>query len=688
VARELEQRTAQNVRMHSRSLFRAVVACTVSCSVGLSACSAPAVPQPSATTELRLPALISDHMVLQRGDEARLHGWAAPGSTVEVEASWLKESRDCRVDASGAWKLELPAREAGGPHVLRIRCGGEVREISDVLVGDVWVCSGQSNMEMTLGELARGGASAASAASAAADQAASNRPGLRLFDVENAISPREESDCRGSWKVCSPEAVDSFSAVGYYFGARVNEHTHAPIGLIGSNWGGTRVEAWTSTRGLAKVTAERANLEYVRDEREQPERSAELRRRKTAEWWDALARADGGSGAQAWHAREVDTSAWDSLSVPATWGGAYGSFDGVIWLRREFDLPAGLAGFDLSLELGAIDDMDTVWLDGERIGGMEESGRWQDPRRYSIPARLATPGTHALAVRVLDTGGAAGISAAPEALRLAARDGIGGPHVALAGTWRARKGVELSQLERFPSSSGFSEWHPTALYNAMIAPLTASSIRGVIWYQGESNRSNAERYADLMRGLVRDWRKRWGDSRLPFYWVQIAPYRYGDLPGATARVREAQQDATDLAFTGMAVTLDVGNPDDIHPHDKRPVGERLARLALSQLYGAAELETSGPRYERVTRAGRTLRVAFTHADGLRASSADGPYEIAGADRVFHPAWVRVDGATLVAESPRVNEPVAFRYAWCDECAGTLFNAAGLPAEPFRTERWD
>ncbi|TAJ16917.1 MAG: hypothetical protein EPO68_10275, partial [Planctomycetota bacterium] len=231
------------------------------------------------------------------------------------------------------------------------------------------------------------------------------------------------------------------------------------------------------------------------------------------------------------------------------------------------------------------------------------------------------------------------------------------------------------------------EWHPTALYNAMIAPLTGSSLRGVLWYQGESNRSNAAQYARLMRGLVRDWRARFALPQLAFYWVQIAPYQYDDLPNESARVREAQLDAADLPLTGVAITMDVGEAADIHPKQKRPVGERLARIALAQLYGIRS-ETSGPAFERAEPEGAALRVHLSHAHGLRASAADGPFELAGADRVFHAAQARVDGETLVVTSASVRAPVAVRYAWCDACAGTLFNAAGLPASPFRWPRWD
>jgi sialate O-acetylesterase len=662
-------------------LAAALAAACAACAIAPSPGPAPRLDLAAPPISLRLPAIFGPHMVLQRSERARLHGWAAPHSAVSIQASWLAAPVACRADERGTWAAELAASEPGGPHRIAVRCGQQCLELDDVLIGDVWLCSGQSNMEMSIRDQPPGGFGVANEA---AELAASARPQLRLFDVENAVSPREQPDCRGEWRVCDAQSVAAFSAVGYFFGAAVNEATGTPIGLVGSNWGGTRIEAWTSERGLAGVEAERTNLEFVRDEREHPERNVARAAERRAAWWGELDRIDPPAPRVA---REASLDGWGSVDVPAMWRGEYDGYDGTLWLRREFELPAGLVGSDLVLEFGPIDDMDTMWLDGERIGGTEESGRWTEPRRYEIPARLATAGAHVLAIRVLDTGGQVGVAGAPAASRLRARDGIGGPTVALAGAWRARRGVPLSKLQDFPDWGRFGEWHPTALYNAMIAPLTGSSLRGVLWYQGESNRSNAAEYAGLMRGLVRDWRARFALPALAFYWVQIAPYEYGDLPGASARVREAQLDAADLPLTGVAITLDVGEAGDIHPKQKRPVGERLARIALAQLYGQPS-ETSGPVFERAERDGAALRVRLSHAHGLRMTTANGPFELAGADRVFHAAGARVEGETLVVTSPAVGEPVAVRYAWCDACAGTLFNSAGLPAAPFRWPRWD
>ncbi|MBM3976781.1 MAG: sialate O-acetylesterase [Planctomycetes bacterium] len=626
---------------------------------------------------LRLPALSGDHMVLQRSERARLHGWSTPGSRVEVTTTWSTRAWTCQADERGTWRLELDAREPGGPHRIQVRCGDERIEIDDVLIGDVWLCSGQSNMEMSIRDEAPGYYGVEDEAAVLATAA---RPALRLFDVTNAVSPHELSDCEGAWRVCDAQSVAAFSAVGYFFGVAVQQATRLPIGLVGSNWGGTRIEAWTSEAGLAGVEAERGNLAFVRDERERPELNAQKANARLERWWSELERLDPPAG------RIADAS-WLELELPALFSGPFDGFDGVIWLQRDLVLPAGLSGSDLALELGAIDDMDTVWFDGERIAGTERAGYWNEPRRYQIPARLAGAGEHRLLVRVLDTGGAVGVKGEPDALCIRARDGIGGPRVSLAGSWRAARGIELQRLERFPSVQDFGEWHPTALYNAMIAPLTGTTFRGVLWYQGESNRSNAAQYADLMRGLVRDWRARFALPELAFYWVQIAPFLYDDLIGEAARVREAQTDAADLPLTGVAITLDVGDPEDIHPKRKQPVGERLARIALAQLHGGA-VEESGPRFARAEREGAGLRVHFEHARGLRASAADGPFELAGADRVFHRAQARVDGETLLVECAQVPEPVAVRYAWCDACPGTLFNSDGLPAGPFRHPRWE
>ncbi|TAJ24742.1 MAG: hypothetical protein EPO68_01070, partial [Planctomycetota bacterium] len=419
-----------------------------------SACSAPLPPAPrldlsAPPAALRLPAIFGPHMVLQRSARARIHGWAAAGSAISIQASWLADPVACRADERGTWAAELAANEPGGPHRITIQSGAQTLALDDVLIGDVWLCSGQSNMEMSIRDQAPGGFGVADEA---AELAAASRPQLRLFDVENAVAPREQSDCRGEWRVCDAQSVASFSAVGYFFGAAVHAATGTPIGLVGSNWGGTRIEAWTSTSGLADFADERANLEFVRDEREHPERNVARSAARRAAWWSELDQIDPPAPRVAPGAA---LDGWGTLEVPAMWSGEYEGYDGTLWLRREFELPAGLVGSDLVLELGPIDDMDTVWLDGERVGGMQEAGRWTEPRRYEIPARLATAGAHVLAIRVLDTGGGVGVAGAPDASRLRARDGIGGPKVALAGAWRARRGVELAKLQRFPESGRF-----------------------------------------------------------------------------------------------------------------------------------------------------------------------------------------------------------------------------------------
>jgi len=640
---------------------------------------------PLTAQDLRLPAVFGEHMVLQRGATAPLWGRAAPGAEVRVEASWRDGAVTARAAADGRWRLALPLPETPGPHRLVVRCGQEVRVLGDVLVGDVWLCSGQSNMEMTVGPAPH---SAGPVRDWEEEAAAADLPGIRFFTVARQVALAPAEDCRGTWTVVRPETVGRCTAAGFFFAREIHRRLGVPVGLLHASWGGTVAEAWTSPTGLAPLgdfATALAELERLRRDPPPP-----LEERRQA-WWRTLEERDPG-GAGAWARAQLDDTAWGRTGLPGPWDTAQGlaDFDGVVWYRREFMLPPELTGRELLLETGPIDDMDTVWLDGRRLAGTEMPGAWNRPRSYLVPAALARPGRHILALRILDTGGPGGMSGTAGQLRLRPREGGGAP-VSLAGSWRWRQGVALAGLPSFPVDAGVGPNTPTALYHGMLAPLVPYGIRGVLWYQGESNRLRGRQYRRLFPALIRDWRRLWAAPALPFLFVQIAPFAYRGDQGQAAELREAQfLTARQVPHSGMVVTLDIGDPRDIHPKDKQEVGRRLALLALHRVYGQAEVVDSGPVFREVRREGARLRVLFDGVHGGLATRDGGPparLQVAGADRVFRPATGRIEGDTLLVWNPEVLEPLAVRYAWGAADEASLTDASGLPASSFRSDDW-
>ena len=627
--------------------------------------------------QLRVPSTFADGMVLQREREVAIWGFGTPGQEVDVSGSWGAEGAAV-VGDDGRFSLLLATPAAGGPHRLVFESGGvEVLTIEDVWSGEVWLCSGQSNMEWTLGPGVGNGT-----ADWEAEVPRANDTALRLFQVDHALGWAPASDVPARWKVLTPKTAASFSATAYYFGRALRRELDVPVGLLSSNWGGTLIEAWTSAEGLEGEPDFAPDLELIERVALDPAGGAAALESGWKQYWEALPTEPAGAA--------FDDSAWPATTLPGAWEEAeIGAFDGLVWYRHTFELPAGWEERELSLELGPIDDMDSTWFNGQRVGGLEEAGAWATPRRYSVPAGLARAGTNTIAVRVLDTGGVGGLSGAPEALFLAADD----ERHSLAGSWRFQRSSPIEELGLPPSRDWLNEDRPSALFNGMIAPLVPFGLRGAIWYQGESNRLRPEQYARLLPGLIADWRRVWGHA-FPFYFVQIAPFGYGGDTGEAALLREAQLRSMSVPGTGMAVTMDIGDPADIHPANKRDVGERLARWALRETYGRADVVAHGPVYrEHVIEEreqGAALRVRFDHVEGGLTSGGEAVRQvtIAGDDRVFHPAEARIEGDELVAWSPAVARPVALRFGWAADAMTNLWNGAGLPASSFRTDDWD
>jgi len=633
--------------------------------------------------EVRVPALVGDHMVLERDAPVRVWGWAAAGE--EVRVSVAGQSVRATADAEGRWSARLSPRPAGGPHTLVVE--GENRlSFDDVWFGEVWLASGQSNMEWPLGR-ATGGEEAAAAGC----------DGLRLFTVQKATSLTEKDDVSGSWQQCDAGSAPSFSAVAFYFGQALRERLGVEIGLIHSSWGGTPAEAWTSRGALQ---AEPALAAFVSDFDaalgDTGAREAFARRLSDWERQNLLQDEGIADAARGWSAPDLEDGAWDEMELPRPWEQASLPIDGAVWFRRTVDIPIEWAGRDLTLGLGAIDDFDVTWFAGEEVGrtGAETPGYWTFPRSYAVPGRLVRSGAAVVAVRVFDHAGEGGFAGAARDMSLAPADGRGAP-ISLAGPWRYRVERREEPVQpdygsqpRYPSVDNPNS--PTVLYNAMLAPLAPYAIRGAIWYQGESNAGAAWQYRTLFPTMIRDWRRAFG-SDFPFYFVQLANFMARrDEPGesAWAELREAQRLTLAEPATGMAVTIDIGEAEDIHPRNKQDVGRRLARWALADTYGL-EVEKSGPLFASSSVEGAALRLRFDHAEGLRSRDGRPPigFAVAGQDRRWRWADARIEGTSVVVSSRQVPHPVAARYAWADNPAATLENGDGLPASPFRTDDW-
>lgn len=625
---------------------------------------------------LRLPALFADHMVLQQESTVPIWGWARPGAEVLVRVPWSPGPVRGTAAADGRFQVRFTTPQADrAPFTVTISSGGASRELNDVVLGEVWLCSGQSNMEWPLAA-SRGYGGVVDEAK---EVAAAELPELRLFTVPRKIAFAAEPDCKGQWARCTPASAATFSAVGYFLGRRLQQELAVPIGIVCCAWGGTRAEAWTSRQALAQLPDQEAPLAQLAQIAEASAREPALQKA----FWSAVQAADPVVADLRPEAAAFRDADWQEAVLPAIWSrSGLADHDGVAWYRRSVAIPAAWVGRELALELGPIDDMDTVFFGGARLDGNEVPGRSRQPRRYVVPADGVREGMVVLAVRVVDTGGEGGFTGEPLQMVLYPKGARADQGLPLHGTWRVHKGARLDQLPALPVSAHPNL--PAVLYHGMLAPLVPFALRGCTWYQGESNRTRAAQYRELLPALIRDWRAQWGQE-LPFYLVQIAPYAYENDTGEAAELRDAQASALALPATGMVVTMDVGEPRDIHPRRKREVGERLALQALRKTYGRKAVVCDGPTFAAVTAEDSALRVRFEHADGGLRAGKDGPtcFEVAGQDSVFHAAKASIDGDCVLLRCEAVPRPSAVRYAWAAAPAPDLSNGKGLPAAPFR-----
>lgn len=651
----------------------------------------------SVQAQVKLPAVFGSNMVLQQKTSTPIWGKAAPNLIVAVNANWGATAKTV-AGSDSLWKVKIKTPKAGGPYKLQIIADHDTITFTNVMIGEVWICSGQSNMEMPL----EGWTDAPVEGSADAIKNSTNS-NIRFFTAAHWVSDKPEFDCKGSWSESNPETAAKFSATAYFFGEKLYDELKIPIGLIHASWGGTPIEAWTSGKAISKVDQYKNIFENI--EKGHAEFQAlkdwlnakpiiDVSKREKNTRWQNLQFDDSTCSAV-----QFNDSSWKEMNLPRDWENSeVGNFDGALWFRKKVEIPESWINKELILELGPIDDIDLTYVNGQKVGGYEAEGFWKTNRIYSVPAELVNERMLTVAVRVIDYGGGGGVWGLPEQLKLHPKNFE--EKVSLAGNWKYLPVAEYANEKFYVYGASGKEFYkrphvsfdysansPTTLYNGMIAPLIPYAVKGAIWYQGEANTDQPELYKTLFPLMISNWREDWQQKNFSFYFVQIAPFEYGPVI-ESQKLREAQLETLRIHGTGMAVTLDIDDSENIHPAKKKEVGERLALWALAKDYGK-KLICSGPLYKSMKRVKNKIIITFDHADGLRLIpiNSKNNFQIAGEDSVFKNAVVEIKRNTVVVSSLEITDPVAVRYCWGNTTAATLFNKVGLPASSFRTDSW-
>jgi len=624
-----------------------------------------------AVAQLKLPALVSDSMVLQRDRPVRIWGWSLAGAPVTV--SFQKKTYRAAPDADHKWELILPAMKAGSSYAMDIEAGDDKKTIRGIAIGDVWLCSGQSNMAFNMDWAANMFPN---------DIAQSANPDIREFHValKTAFSPK--TDVEGRWAPASPANTGAFTAAGYYMVKALYDRYKVPMGILHSSWGGSSAEAWTSEEGLKDFDNYLSVLRRFKD-------TAQLNALLAGErsiidnWHKQVDEND--TGLNRFSAISYDASSWKTLQFPGYWEAqGLAGIDGAVWVRKEINLTKEMIVQDARLELGIIDDIDQTFFNGQKVGSRANK---YNLRNYRVPSSLLKEGKNIIVIRIVDTDGTGGFIPGKK-YRLITSGG----DLPLGGTWQYQTGYASKALP--VGSFVVMNQQPTALYNAMIAPLIGYTIKGAAWYQGETNVGRSAEYQRLLPAMINDWRTRWEQGDFPFLIVQLANYKQVKaMPEESmwAELRESQDLISQrISHAGLAVAIDVGEAGDVHPLDKKTVGQRLALAARKVAYGEKDLVYSGPVYQSMKTESNRIVLSFTNTGGGLIAKDNGglkEFSIAGADGKFVLANARIEGGRVIVWNDTITQPLAVRYAWADNPdKANLCNKEGLPASPFRTDR--
>ncbi|WP_333821436.1 sialate O-acetylesterase [Ohtaekwangia sp.] len=618
--------------------------------------------------QVRLPRLISDGMVIQRDVEVKVWGWAAAREVVTVR--FKGKNYTTKTSAEGKWQVTLVPSPAGGPYDLDVEASNHIT-VKNILVGDVWVCSGQSNMALPMERVKERYPDVIAQAS---------NPFIRHFFLSTQYNFKQPQDDipSGSWEAATPASVLKFSATAYFFAKTLYEKYHIPVGLLNASVGGSPAEAWLSAEALktfpeAWKESQRFSNDRVIDSIITAERLRNTR------WYNSLRRADEGyKGEIPWFDVNYIPSGWSVMNIPGYWRDYGLAIHGVVWFRKEVNIPASITGKPARLFLGCIVDSDSVYINGIFAGSI---GYRYPPRRYELPAGLLKPGKNTIVIRVINSSGKGGFVKDKNYKIVSGKESVD-----LQGAWQYKVGAIADSL---PPTT-FIQYKAGGLFNAMIAPLVHYPIKGVIWYQGESNIGIPGQYQALFSSLITDWRKQWKQGNFPFLYVQLANYSLdATAESGWPALREAQRKTLSVPNTGMAVTIDIGEWNDLHPLNKEDVGKRLALLAEKWAYHEKNIVYTGPLYQSMKIKKNKISLTFTNTgSGLTAKGGDAlkQFMIAGSDKQFVPAQAIIQGNRVTVWSESVTSPVAVRYAWANDPKGAnLYNKEGLPASPFKTD---
>lgn len=622
-----------------------------------------------ASAQLKLPQLVRDSMILQRDAKVNLWGWAAANEKLSVRFN--NKTYKTKADAAGNWKVILPPTKAGGPYTISIVASNKI-SLKEILFGDVWFCSGQSNMvhQLNIHDVTY-----------AKDIAEANNPQIRQFLISmltNLQGPQNNLPS-GYWKPAVGEDVRPFSAVAYFFGKQLFEKYKVPIGIINASVGGTPIEAWTSEEGLKDFSSLTNTINKNKD-------TAYINSLNRRPANNQPQPTDAGlSGTKKWYDESYIPKGWKNINIPGYWEDlGLKDLNGTVWYRKEIDIPASMIGKATKVFLGRIIDADELYINGKRIGNTT----YQYPqRRYAVTADVLKSGKNIFVIRVTNTNGKGGFVPDKPYCIFSGNDTVD-----LKGTWQYKVGAVF-----VPGTGGFgggiaAHLQPAALYNAMVNPLIKYAIKGFCWYQGESNAGRAEEYAKLQPAQIIDWRNKWQQGELPFLFVQLPGYMdYNYLPSESgwAMLRESQLKSLSVPNTAMAVAIDLGEWNDIHPDNKKDVGERLAFAAMKLAYGENIIH-SGPLYQSHVTEGNKIIISFSKiGSGLITNDGEAPAEfaIACADKKFVWAKTKIEADKIIVWSEGVSNPVYIRYSWADNPINpNLYNKEGFPASPFRTDK--
>ncbi len=656
----------------------------------------------TAKADVRLPHIFGDHMMLQQQSTCPIWGWGAPGEKITIKASWGSETIT-ETNSDGKWEARLTTKKYGGPYTITIT-GIKTIVINDVLIGEVWLASGQSNMEIPM----MGWQPQDTILGAHKDIQNANNNNIRFINVKQQAGFEPKEDCDGSWNAITPQTATFCSAIAYYYAQKINSETGIPVGIVNASWAGCNAESWVDIEYLKTLPEFKDKIaEYMTSLPLQINLHNWIKKHPVVKPGDNWANE---FSAMKFNDEECaklsfDDSQWQEMRLPCYYDNPenIGNYDGVVWFRRKVNIPSDWQGKKLILSLGPIDDMDAAFVNGEKVGETMEPGIWNQERKYTIQPGLVRAGEMLIAVRMLDNGNGGGIYGRADLMKIYPEGEEDNPEnaVYIAGFWKYLPTCEYLDDVLYQYDHKTREYYSrpqvdvtlsnktlAANYYGMLKPLMPFKVAGVIWYQGESNIGRAEEYCKLFPTLVQCWRDAFKNQSMKFYYCQIAPYDFG-YASPSYEIREAQRRCMKLMNgVGMASLIDIGRKETMHPVRKREVGERLALWALNDLYGK-KCETSGPDFQSMVINKNTIELTFEHAEsGLVAKGGRlSGFEIGDSRGNFLPAEATISGDKVIVQCPEIPKPKNVRYCWQNYIrTASLFNGAGLPASSFTTEK--